>query len=337
MSAEDAGRDAARPPNVDASMPSDAASTLDAQTTPDAAATTDAGTRVPVFVAVGYGFRRVISCDDGRTWEHDEVEDPNGGDDATLARGLAYGDGVFVVAVGGGGATGRVLSSTDGVLWTPRIAVGRYNGFSQAAYDDGLFVVGGGHVSIRSADGASYEPSVNMGSGGILRHVTGGGGRFNAVGGQRIQTSEDGTSWRAPTGACGEPLELAYGGGRFLAVDANGVTCLSTNGGDTWTNGSVGGGDVRGVVHTGERFLVTAGTVHYVSTDGVAWSGARAGGGPEHLAVSDVGTVVGFRDGRFFYSEDGETFSPAVTPASPGERGITRIVFGYADRSSACP
>src|SRR5204863_5090657 len=64
-------------------------------------------------VVVGYGGRRVSSTD-GVTWENFQQLNPNGGDDADLLRGVAFGGGTFV-AVGG-----STFTSPDGVVWTNR-------------------------------------------------------------------------------------------------------------------------------------------------------------------------------------------------------------------------
>ena len=74
-----------------------------------------------VFVAVGYGGRRMVSAD-GVAWEITAEWGEKGGDDSNNLMGLAFGKGKFV-AVGGGGRgrrrrrPGHVLASADGRAW----------------------------------------------------------------------------------------------------------------------------------------------------------------------------------------------------------------------------
>lgn len=297
---------------------------------------------VPMFMAVGYGLRRILSCDDGRTWQANQVEDPTGGDDATLARGLGYGNGLFVVAVGGGGNSARILSTDDGLTWTVRVPVGMYNGFSQVSFGGGTFVAGGGNISIRSRTGIDgWGDLAEMGGPGILRHMAAGGGHFAAVGdGGRIAVSADAVTWSAPvSGTCGGGFQIVYGQSRFLIVGDDGATCLSSDGGATWTNGTVGGINLRGVVWTGTDFLVTSNARTYRSPDGITWSSAAStGGAAAALAVSDHGTLVGVAEnGGFLWSTDGVRWSAAATPAGSGNLAIERTAFGYVRASTTCP
>src|SRR4029453_6107326 len=94
---------------------------------------------VPIFVVTGGRFRRLISCDDGATWIDGGMDTSNAPDEATGVRGLGYGNGLFVAAAGGGGATGRIFTSPEGVTWTERVPTGTYNGFSQVAYGNGYY------------------------------------------------------------------------------------------------------------------------------------------------------------------------------------------------------
>src|SRR4051794_22942750 len=65
-----------------------------------------------LFVAVGYGGRRVTTRD-GVHWENDVELAPNGGDDDNCLFSVAFGHGRFV-AVGGGAGVGRIMTTVDG-------------------------------------------------------------------------------------------------------------------------------------------------------------------------------------------------------------------------------
>lgn len=292
---------------------------------------------VPVFAAAGYGTRHVLSCDFGLTWPFDIAAVENGGDDGSLVRGLGYGDGKFVAAVGGGGT--RILElSTDGVTWTPQTIEG--HGFSDVAYGNGRFVAGGGHESLTSTDGMTWGQLGTMGEGGILRHLGFGdfdGGRFVAVGDDgRRMNSTDGVTWGHEISGGDSLNGVAFGNGVFLAISGSDYIVLSDDGGDTWTEGSVDGASgVRGVIFDGEAFLVTTDSVTHRSVDGVEWtSGGNAG--PSAFAVSADGEhYAGSHDGLFMHSTDGMTWTMATSGSS--QQGITRLEFGFVSPSEECP
>jgi hypothetical protein len=67
---------------------------------------------------------------------------------------VTYGNGLFV-AVGDGGA---ILTSPDGVTWTPRTS-GTSNTLFGVTYGNGLFVaVGDGGAILTSPDGVNWTP-----------------------------------------------------------------------------------------------------------------------------------------------------------------------------------
>src|SRR5689334_11702907 len=68
-----------------------------------------------MFVAVGYGGRRVTTRD-GVHWENDVELAPNGGDDDNCLFSVAFGRDKFV-AVGGGARVGRIMTTRDGTDW----------------------------------------------------------------------------------------------------------------------------------------------------------------------------------------------------------------------------
>jgi hypothetical protein len=306
----------------------------------DAGAADDAARgEIPMFVAVGSRFRRIISCDDGLTWVADQMDTSSANDETAGSRGLGAGGGLFVAATGGGGMTARIFSSIDGVIWTERVPLGVYNGFSQVAYGAGYYVAGGGNISIRSKTGTSgWGEEASMGQGGVLRHLAFGAGKFVAVGGGRIQQSTDAAAWAGPaSGACaGEVIDVVFGNGRFLAVGSGGVTCLSGDGGMTWTNGTVGGTGLRGLVWTGHDFLACSPDKTYRSPDGTTWS-STSGGGPDLMAVSDKGTFAGISGSTFYRSTDGMAWTKIPVTSGNPLYGFTRLVFGRGSRSGVCP
>ena len=76
-----------------------------------ASAAADSG----LFVAVGYGGRRITSHD-GVTWENDQRWSDVAADDDNVLLNIAFGAGKFV-AVGGGAKIGHILLTPDGREW----------------------------------------------------------------------------------------------------------------------------------------------------------------------------------------------------------------------------
>ena len=293
---------------------------------------------VPVFVAVGYQSHRIISCDQGLTWGHDEMSATGGGDDPTLMRGLAYGLNKFVSAVGGGGSQ-ELWTSENGVDWTVwKNPEPGSNGFSDVTFGNGRFVAGGGHVSLISTDGVNWQMPGKMGEGGILRNLAFlnyMGGRFAAVGDQgRRMNSQDGVNWGHQVQE-GDTLEAVAGGnGVFVAVASTGATRYSTNGGDSWNGGNVGTGSVRGIIHDGQKFIVTTDSGTYFSTHGQAWDAKGGGAGPYDFAVNDDRTHYAGVDGnQIFHSTNGINW----TRVHDGGPGYERVKFGWVKPSAACP
>ena len=140
-----------------------------------------------------------------------------------------YGDGRFVV-VGHGDV---VATSTNGSTWSEHVAPA--GAWQSVVYGSGKFValsaIGGGLREMTSVDGAHW--SASPGPQGEWTGLTYGAGRFLAVSafGQLI-TSTDGVHW-ITTWTRSQFLlnSVAYGDGRFIAVDsADGDALISLNG-----------------------------------------------------------------------------------------------------------
>lgn len=335
-SASDAGvRDASTTP--DASTPRPDASTG----TPDAGGGTSQGDTVPVFVAMGYGSYRLVSCDYGLTWVDERTENPSGGDDGDLVRGLGAGNGLFVAAVGGGGVR-KLWVSDDGVGWNKMMLTG--NGYSDVAFGNGKFVAGGGHESTVSTDGMSWGMPGKMGEGGILRHLGFGnydGGRFVGVGDEgRRMNSKDGVTWSSQVQEGPSLNGIDFGAGVFVAITSTSETRYSEDGGATWKSGNIqGAGEVRGILwdEPHKRFIVTTTGNTFTSTDGKSWKSNDAKGGPGAFAVSDDGKhYAGTHGGDWkdlMHSTDGINW----TTVKKGKQDLQRLKFQRVKPSAVCP
>ena len=282
------GTDAAIAPGTDAGELADAG--LEGPG-PDAAVVdpgVDAGARAELrFVAGGYGGHRTVSLD-GRTWGHHAIEDPAGGDDPRLLRGVGYGDGLFV-AVGN-----RVMTSRDGIDWTTTVAdTGAF--LSDAVWADGTWVVAGGNgLRMRSRDdGATFTDRAPFVS-GHFRSIAVGNGAFVAVGhtydnGGLMSTTRDGATWTDRTGGAAY-AQVEFGAGVFVAVGDGGRVSVSTDG-TSWDESTLGGERLNDVAFANGELLVHGGSAYWSSTDGHSWT--RHGGSIPDAIVHAGGVYAG--------------------------------------------
>ena len=149
-----------------------------------------------------------------------------------LLWGFAAGGGTLVTV----GQPGRILSSTDGLSWTPR-ASGTTEWLVAVAYGNGQFVIVGesGRV-LRSPDGVTWTPATGVGTTTRLNGVIYAGGRWVAVGESGIVlTSADANTWTpTTTPATGWLHGIAYGAGVYCVVGQSGTILTSTDA-RTWT------------------------------------------------------------------------------------------------------
>lgn len=253
--------------------------------------------RKPLFVAVGYGGRRASSAD-GLHWENDQELAPNGGDDWNLICDIAFGKGTFV-AVGGGDKVAPYWVTRDGKTWR-EIRPAWKGRIGHIAFGNGRFVAGGSTFSF-SEDGENWKLGAKIPfEGGVhLRHIVFGNGVFVGAGdcwrkdskwyrvvtpdGERVDFFEAGRS--AVRG-------LAFGAGRFVAVNADGSIDSSTDGKE-WEPSEIEPDRDRGsVLWTGRQFVVSGGKAALLSPDGRSWTRTNVRIPCSPLAAGD-GVFVG--------------------------------------------
>jgi hypothetical protein len=173
-----------------------------------------------VFVAVGEGGVTLRSAD-GKTWTGRHSEETN------RLHAVTFGNDLFVAA--GGVVAATLLTSPDGITWSrqtppsPPAAVG--NGLNDIAYGNDVFVAvasggnGAGPNVLTSPDGITW--SAHNSTGGSFFGVAFGDGRFVAVQGVISFTSSLGESWQIGTSS--RPLSgVCYGGGMFVGCRPGG-------------------------------------------------------------------------------------------------------------------
>ena len=131
-----------------------------------------------MFVAVGYGGRRIRSAD-GIQWDSDVIVDPQGGDDDNLFRGVAFIDGQFLAV--GGSAKGQIATSPNGADWTFRTPGTSWLA-DVAPIGTTLVTAGGNGLRQRSLDGGVTWVDAAPYYAGHYRGITSGKGTAVAAG-----------------------------------------------------------------------------------------------------------------------------------------------------------
>jgi len=249
---------------------------------------------------------------------------------------VAFVGGLFVAL----GHSRDVATSRTGTQWTLHAVPD--GSWSSVAFGNGRFIAlsssGTGRRELRSTNGVDWVGA--NGPAGSWTGVTFGAGRFVAVGSDgRISTSTDGVDWRTTwEHSRFDFTSIAYGNGRFIAVDQRqGDDLVSLDGlgwsfypittaGQRWSGVAFGDGNF--VAFDNSRRDVVASSVL-----GYAWSShvhahaqiinAAAYGCDTFVALGHATTAPG----RFFTSPSGASWASAELPVDPLARW-TAVAYG---------
>ncbi len=301
-----------------------------------------------IFVAVGYGGRRMASRD-GQTWEHVQQWADKGADDSNNLMGLAFGKGKFV-CVGGGGFSretqgGHILVSTDGVAW--REVHKEPFRVNPVVFGGSRFVAGGPNRTLLwSEDGEKWEHGAQVPADGFpgwamwFRNGAYGNGTFVFMGegGAKKEfywciTSRDGVAadFRRDLP---QLRVLAFGAGLFVAV-GNGVIVTSRDGRE-WAKQERSADEKLGwILWTGREFLTGDGRQTHASNDGLTWQPHALK--PQGTPVWTDGTrFIGTSwPGKMSYSPDGQTWRPAGQPEPA--MGVNKVIFAVPGTNAETP
>jgi hypothetical protein len=248
-----------------------------------------------LFVAVGYGGRRITTVD-GVTWLNDVEDAANGGDDDNALFSVCFARNKFV-AVGGGGRRGRILVTTDGRDWR-EVKSYRFR-VNPVLYGNGLFLAGTGKQLESSPDGETWTTSAKIETKGgpYFRKGAFGNNTFVFCGdisnpppagtpkpnpgdkprprdGWRCATKDGKQIDALHTDLPCNQLTSAFGNGHFVMAGKGGFRQSSADG-VTWADASDKDEDFRSVFFTGRQFVLNGKKDAYTSDDGVRWT--RAG------------------------------------------------------------
>jgi hypothetical protein len=291
-----------------------------------------------LFVAVGYGGRRIVSRD-GTNWQDDQRWSDEARDNDDVLFDIAHGAGRFV-AVGGGTTTGHILSSRDGRAWQAQ--PGLKGRVATIAFGKGLFVAARGAELMTSTSGETFQAGGRLdwkGSVHARRSACGdteAGFRFVIIGDIDLPVEQRRAHWRGATGDGSRwdhaeldtaPVhDIAYGAGHFVVVGPEG-RIESSHDGQTWQQRSSSAGeDLSRIVWTGTRFLVSGGKTAWSSPDGLTWTREPAAI-PCSLAWAREGFLgIGLSwGGDLWTSRDLVRWKKSAIPAGPS---LQAVVFG---------
>jgi hypothetical protein len=307
---------------------------------------------VPMFVAAGQGGRTITSCDDGKTWIANHFyENANVDHSPYTNKGLAYGNGMFVVILAWG-ADVSLKTSTDGVTWTRNTMFDRgfYGG---VAFGGDRFVMLRQGVTQYSSDlGKTWkrsriQPQNDYREGGGGHGLAGAKGVFGGGGGDVPSMSWDGGETFTTANGCprinyggiGSQGGIAAGNGHLVFVSSNGDYCHVTDNGKLTTKGNLGGQISGKLFFTGGKFWVASGNTLYNSETGETWSKKSVSPTSVNLhaiAIGDTGTFVGVGESGsdYYRSTDGVAWQKVPGPAGTA---LFRVVHGYGSASAMCP
>jgi hypothetical protein len=254
------------------------------------------------FVAVGAP-GGIAQSTDGLNWTHHDTP-----------RGFGWGN---VVHGDAGWLTlswdGHVASSPDGVDWTLQsqalVAPSGEAVTTGLAFGNGVFVVVGPTGNFSSANGSDWSSAsgafsfVRFGNGVFVAGMS----SFDGSGNDPLYVSADGRTWAAAAGTEGFCVgALAFGNGRFLALDVNGQTRTSPDG-THWTlqppsfqmrvPSQVG-------FAAGSFYAFLPGL--YASTDGASWAPVPAPPGIDDIYW--IGGIAGNANGLAGISASGALY-----------------------------
>lgn len=213
-------------------------------------------------------------------------------------RSIAYGAGKFVSL---GTSSDVALYSTDGANWTETKLPVSANWYD-VIYVGGKFVavnIDSSKMGAYSTDGVNWVASPGAAFSG--RGIAYGAGKFVAVDGSACAYSTDGINWTAST--AGRGYAVAYGAGKFVAVKSSTGFVYYSSDGVTWSTVNCmpsASASWGNIIYADGKFIALAGysTMGAYSTDGLTWTAIT-------LPVSAGWKKVAYGNGKFVAVAEG--------------------------------
>lgn len=293
------------------------------------------------YTAIGvgnWGLRGITT--DGSAWT--VCQNPSTGNDHSpdLLRNVGYGDGVFIAV--GGDANAMVMRSLDGIHWEedlhPTSACDGEpyppsctNWMGGVAYGGGTWLAGGGNGALmRSTDAGQTWTGIHPADGpNAVRSIAYGAGLFVAGsdGGRVSVSSDDGDSWTNHD-LWAQAMEIAFGGGTFIAKGQNwngsgfDYGCfVSTDQGGSWSACSSELLDAGAPLYADGQWVAATDGGYLSSDDGVSWTMNAATDFPRELLFTGE-LWIGLRNGSAYTSTNLTDWQQTAT-GIPGFRAFT--------------
>ncbi len=238
-------------------------------------------------------------------------------------------DGTQFVLVG----VKHVSTSPNGTSWTLRNTSTNGSSLHEVVYGNGRYIAVGASSAFATSTDAVAWSSGRMAESGFLNMagVAYGRGLFVAVGGTRIQTTIDGSSWDSLTlSGIGSLQAVTHGAGVFVAVASDG-SILRSSDAASWAPAVSGTGNALfGVAHGPHGFVaVGSGGTILTSPDGLAWQPRSSGtteslsdvtfGPSGYVAIGLGSTVLTSTDGAVWTARDLGTANAALQDIAYGD------------------
>ena len=289
-----------------------------------------------IWVAVGYGGRRMVSTD-GLHWTVIAEWAQPGGDDGNNLMSAVYAQGKCVVVGGGGGGNngaGHILSSVDGQKWTEVYSA--KNRINPIVYGGGRFVVGApGRSLLWSSNGEKWTEGATLQSKEATHFRQGayGNGRFVFVGNHG---GGGGPHWSAVS-KNGETIDgermdlpghgtLFFGAKQFLMLTShNEAEVIASADGLIWNKINViEGGTWQWLVWTGQVFMLGGKLGIFTSSDAKVWTKTPMTARSAVTWSDGLRSIATGWPGKMFYTANGLTWTDSP-PLSAN--GINRVVI----------
>lgn len=262
-------------------------------------------------------------------------------------RDIAYTSGQFLVRL-----DSHILRSIDGKTWTASETLpGRMKSVSAVAFGDSrwVFVCSASEALFSTSDLTNWTMPQEFPVSSVAG-VAAGTTEMIAVGDSEyadIWSSADGANWRQEfvPNVLFPVYDVAFGGGRFVAVGGEGMVKTKLQGG-TWTSGTTGTTrTLLGVSYANGRFFAggTNGTL-LRSEDGLSWTSISTGvtqslykvahGNGVYVAVGTAGTVLSSTDGVTWATRDAGTLVTDVPGVVYAEGKFVLVTEGGSIRTS---
>jgi hypothetical protein len=185
---------------------------------------------------------------------------------------VLYSGGVYVTY----GSSNMIMSSTDGITWTPRVNFltnSSYNYQAGCVANGIFFVLNSNGLMAYSSDGTTWYCNYQNGLTQVKTKVAYGAGVYVTVGVNGIYTASDLVNWTNTSAVSFVDVIYEASVSLFVAVGASGSIYTSPDG-TTWTTRTGGAGNFIKIYFANSVFIALSSTGMFYSSNGTSWTAA---------------------------------------------------------------